>query len=200
RAAGLDWPDALHVANVAGGIAVGKIGAAPVWAEELFAALGQDDFSLKLVDRRGLAELRRTADVLGQRLVFTNGCFDLLHVGHLKLLQAARAMGDHLVVAVNTDDSVRRLKGADRPIVGERERALMLTGLESVGSVTLFAEDTPLAAIMACRPDVLVKGGDYTIASIVGAREVQSWGGEVRIVPTVPGHSTTRTVAKLRQP
>jgi D-beta-D-heptose 7-phosphate kinase/D-beta-D-heptose 1-phosphate adenosyltransferase len=199
RAAGLDWPDALHVANLAGGIAVGKIGAAPVWAEELFAALGHEDFSLKLVDRRGLGELRRTAEVLGQRLVFTNGCFDLLHVGHLKLLQAARAMGDHLVVAVNSDESVRRLKGAERPIVGERERALLLTGLESVGSVTLFAEDTPLQAILACRPDVLVKGGDYTVDRIVGAREVQSWGGEVRIVPTVAGHSTSDTVAKLRR-
>ncbi len=200
RAAGLDWADALHVANVAGGIAVGKVGAAPVWAEELFAALGHEDFSLKIVERRGLSELRKTADVLGQRLVFTNGVFDLLHVGHLKLLQAARAMGDHLVVAVNTDESVRRLhKGPDRPIIGERERALLLTGLESVGSVTLFAEDTPLEAILACRPDVLVKGGDYTVENIVGAREVQSWGGEVRIVPTVAGHSTTNTVAKLRQ-
>jgi D-beta-D-heptose 7-phosphate kinase/D-beta-D-heptose 1-phosphate adenosyltransferase len=198
RAHGLDWDEALHAANVAAGIAVGKVGAVAVYAEELLAALAHEDFNVKLVDRRALGELRRTATTLGQRLVFTNGCFDLLHVGHLRLLQAARAMGDQLLVAVNSDASVRRLKGPTRPIVRAEDRALMLAALESVDFVTLFEEDTPLETILGCRPDVLVKGGDYTPETIVGAREVTGWGGTVRTVPLVPGRSTTAIVELLQ--
>jgi D-beta-D-heptose 7-phosphate kinase/D-beta-D-heptose 1-phosphate adenosyltransferase len=197
RAHDLPWDDALHVANVAAGVAVGKVGAVAVYAEELLAALSHEDFNVKLIDRRGLAELRRTVSAVGQRLVFTNGCFDLLHVGHLRLLQTARAMGDLLLVAVNSDASVRRLKGETRPVVNERDRASMLAALESVDFVTIFDEDTPLEAILACRPDVLVKGGDYNTETIVGAREVASWGGAVRTVPLVPGRSTTAIVELL---
>jgi D-beta-D-heptose 7-phosphate kinase/D-beta-D-heptose 1-phosphate adenosyltransferase len=196
RVHGLSWPDALHVANVAAGIAVGRVGAVAVEAHELLGALGHEDFNAKLYDHRRLADLRRRS--AGQRLVFTNGCFDLLHAGHLRLLLEARAMGDLLLVAINSDASVRRLKGAERPIVRERERASMLAALESVDFVTVFEEDTPLEAILACRPDVLVKGGDYAVAEIVGAEEVKSWGGDVRTVPLVEGTSTTRLVEKMR--
>lgn len=198
RAHGLGWEESLHVANVAAGIAVGKVGAVAVYAEELLGALAHEDFNVKLVDRRALGELRRTTTTLGQRLVFTNGCFDLLHVGHLRLLQAARAMGDLLLVAINSDASVRRLKGPTRPIVRADDRALMLAALESVDFVTVFDEDTPLETILACRPDVLVKGGDYTPETIVGAREVAGWGGTVRTVPLVPGRSTTAIVELLQ--
>src|SRR5262249_58356015 len=112
RAVGLGWPEALRVANAAAAIAIGKIGAAPVYRTELLAALGHDDFNAKRIARAGLADLRRTASLLHQRLVFTNGCFDLLHVGHLRLLQEARRQGDLLIVAINSDASVARLKGA----------------------------------------------------------------------------------------
>jgi D-beta-D-heptose 7-phosphate kinase/D-beta-D-heptose 1-phosphate adenosyltransferase len=200
RAHGLDWPDALRVANVAAGIAVSKVGAAPVHAAELLSALGHDEFGVKLISRGELPELRRTLSLLGRRLVFTNGCFDILHVGHLRLLQAARAMGDALLVAVNSDASVRRLKGPSRPLVKEQDRAALLAGLEAVDFVTLFEEDTPLEAILACRPDVLVKGGDYSVATIVGAPEVTGWGGRVEIVPLVEGRSTTRIVERAATP
>jgi len=131
--------------------------------------------------------------------VFTNGVFDLLHAGHIALLEAARAAGDALVVGVNTDASVRRLgKGADRPLVAEGERARVLAALAAVDSVVLFDEDTPLALIERLRPDVLVKGADYAPEAIVGAAEVEAWGGRVVRVPLVAGKSTTDLVRKLR--
>ena len=129
-------------------------------------------------------------------LVFTNGCFDLLHPGHVQYLHDARLLGDALVVGVNTDDSVRRLKGSGRPLVGERERAHVLAGLESVDAVTLFDEDTPRELIAALLPDVLVKGGDYTLETIVGAREVLDAGGRVEVIPLVPGRSTSAILAR----
>lgn len=191
RAFGLSWPDALHIANVAAGIAVSKIGTSPVYRSELLSALAHEETSVKLIERAGLAELRQTTLQLGQRLVFTNGCFDILHVGHLRLLEKARQLGDVLVVAVNSDASVKRLKGDSRPINPQKERAALLAGLECVDFVTIFDEDTPLLAILACQPDVLVKGGDYSEATIVGAPEVRARGGRVEVVPLVAGRSTT---------
>lgn len=137
----------------------------------------------------------------GQRgpVVFTNGVFDLLHVGHVSLLEAARAEGGALVVGVNSDASVRGLeKGADRPIVPERERARLLAALACVDCVVLFDEETPLVLIERLRPDVLVKGADYARAAIVGADQVEAWGGRVVRVPLVPGASTTALLARLR--
>jgi len=132
-------------------------------------------------------------------VVFTNGVFDLLHVGHVALLEAARAEGGALVVGVNSDASVRRLeKGADRPIVPQRERARLLAALACVDCVVLFDEETPLALIERLRPDVLVKGADYARAVIVGADQVEAWGGRVVRVPLVPGASTTALLARLR--
>lgn len=131
--------------------------------------------------------------------MFTNGVFDLLHAGHIALLEAARAAGDALVVGVNTDASVRRLgKGADRPLVAEGERARVLAALAAVDCVVRFDEDTPLALIERLRPDVLVKGADYAPEAIVGAAEVEGWGGRVVRVPLVAGKSTTDLVRKLR--
>lgn len=131
-------------------------------------------------------------------MVFTNGVFDLLHPGHVDVLVAARSLGDALMVGVNTDASVRRLKGPARPVRGERERAYVLAALEAVDAVVLFDEDTPLQVIRALMPDVLVKGGDYSMDSVVGAPEVLARGGRVVIVPLTPGHSTTRTVERMR--
>jgi D-beta-D-heptose 7-phosphate kinase/D-beta-D-heptose 1-phosphate adenosyltransferase len=132
------------------------------------------------------------------RVVFTNGVFDLLHPGHVDLLVAARALGDALVVGVNTDASVKRLKGPSRPVRNERERVHVLAALESVDAVVLFGEDTPLVLIRHIMPDVLVKGGDYRVDTVVGAPDVLAHGGDVVIVPLTPGQSTTRTLAKVQ--
>jgi D-beta-D-heptose 7-phosphate kinase/D-beta-D-heptose 1-phosphate adenosyltransferase len=132
------------------------------------------------------------------KVVFTNGVFDLLHPGHVDVLLGARRHGDALVVGVNSDASVRRLKGPTRPVRGEAERCYVLAALEMVDAVVVFDEDTPFELIGVLKPDVLVKGGDYTETSIVGAREVRAWGGDVVVVPLTPGHSTTSTIEKLR--
>jgi rfaE bifunctional protein nucleotidyltransferase chain/domain len=140
----------------------------------------------------------RWRDAESGLVVFTNGVFDLLHAGHIDLLTAARALGDSLVVGLNTDASVHQLKGPTRPIHSEADRAYVVAALECVDAVTVFDEDTPLELIMALRPDVLVKGGDYTPDTIVGRAEVESWGGRVHVVPLTAGHSTTSIIEALR--
>jgi rfaE bifunctional protein nucleotidyltransferase chain/domain len=148
---------------------------------------------------RSVEEAARWRAAFSGRLVFTNGVFDLLHVGHVALLEAAREEGDALLVAVNSDASVRRLgKGADRPVVPERERARLVAALECVNAVVLFDEATPLALIQRLRPDVLAKGADYAREAIVGADDVEGWGGRVIRVPIVPGQSTTESLSRLR--
>jgi rfaE bifunctional protein nucleotidyltransferase chain/domain len=132
------------------------------------------------------------------RIVFTNGVFDLLHPGHVDVLLGARRAGDCLIVAINSDASVRRLKGPDRPVRSEAERAYVLAAFEMVDCVVLFDQDTPLDIIVRLRPDVLVKGGDYVEETIVGASDVRGWGGEVRVIPLTPGQSTTNIIDKLR--
>lgn len=133
-----------------------------------------------------------------QRIVFTNGCFDLLHRGHVEYLYAARELGDVLVVGLNGDDSVRRLKGPDRPLVPEDDRAIVLAGLGCVDAVTLFHEDTPVDLIAALLPDVLVKGGDYSVDEIVGGEDVREHGGEVVVIGFVEGRSTTSLVHRIQ--
>ncbi len=133
------------------------------------------------------------------RLVFTNGCFDILHRGHVEYLHQARTLGDVLVVGVNTDSSVERLKGPGRPIVPQEDRALVLGGLEAVDAVTLFREDTPRSLIAALLPDVLVKGGDYTPDDVVGAREVEEAGGIVRVIPFIRGRSTSALIRRIQR-
>lgn len=134
------------------------------------------------------------------RLVFTNGVFDLLHPGHIDVIAQARDQGDALVVGLNSDASVRRLKGPERPVRSEAERAYVLAALGDVDAVVAFAEDTPLELIRHLRPDVLVKGGDYEPATVVGRDDIESWGGRVVIVPLRPGQSTTSIIEKLRAP
>jgi rfaE bifunctional protein nucleotidyltransferase chain/domain len=132
------------------------------------------------------------------RVVFTNGVFDLLHPGHIDVLYGARQAGDALIVGVNSDDSVRRLKGPERPIRQAEDRAYVLAALEVVDAVAIFEQDTPLELINTVRPDVIVKGGDYTPETIVGAQEVRAWGGEVIVIPLTPNQSTTSIIQKLR--
>jgi len=198
-ACGVDVETAARLANVAAGIVVSKVGTVPIQRAELLGALSKASvFSSdeKVVPLERLLGRVATWRSAGERIVFTNGCFDILHIGHIALLEQARRKGDLLIVGLNSDSSVRRLKGLRRPVVGERERAKILAALEAVDAVVLFDEDTPLKLIEAIRPDVLVKGGDYTEESVVGAREVRAWGGRVELIPLVEGVSTTRLIAK----
>ncbi len=153
-----------------------------------------------LLDPGGLERFIADLRGAGRRLVFTNGCFDLIHPGHVVYLREARAFGDRLLVGLNSDSSVRALKGPGRPILDAADRAAILGALRWVDAVVLFEEATPLELILRVRPDVLVKGGDYTPDRIVGAREVLSWGGAVRVVPFLPGHSSSSIVSRLRNP
>jgi rfaE bifunctional protein nucleotidyltransferase chain/domain len=141
---------------------------------------------------------RRWRAAQGGRVVFTNGVFDLLHPGHVDVLLGARRQGDALVVALNSDASVRRLKGPGRPVRSEAERAYVLAAFEMVDCVAIFEQDTPLELITTLRPDVLVKGGDYSEATIVGAAEVRGWGGDVCVIPLTAGQSTTNIIRTLR--
>ncbi len=152
----------------------------------------------KVLTRERAAGVARSARRRGERLVFTNGCFDLLHVGHVRSLEQARTLGDRLVVALNSDASVRRLKGNGRPLVPLRQRAEVLAALACIDWVVPFREDTPLATIRALRPDVLAKGGDWALDEIVGRDAVESWGGRVVRLRQVPGVRTTELVARAR--
>ncbi|HYW10168.1 MAG TPA: D-glycero-beta-D-manno-heptose 1-phosphate adenylyltransferase [Longimicrobium sp.] len=154
------------------------------------------DVAAKIVARPELlGELARPRT---RRVVFTNGCFDVLHRGHVEYLNAARSLGDVLVVGLNSDDSVRRLKGPSRPVNAQDDRAYVLAGLAAVDYVTLFTEDTPRDLIAALLPDILIKGGDYTRDEIVGAAETEAAGGRVVVAPLVPGLSTTAILARAR--
>jgi D-beta-D-heptose 7-phosphate kinase/D-beta-D-heptose 1-phosphate adenosyltransferase len=199
-AGGLQIETAVDLANLAAGIVVGKVGTVPIAQHELIAELtpssgltaGEKILDLERIQKR-VAEWRAS----GETIVFTNGCFDLLHVGHITLLEDCRRFGSKLVLGLNADSSVCRLKGPTRPIVGERERARVMAALAAVDAVVLFEEDTPLELIRALKPNVLVKGGDYTIETVVGHEDIIAWGGRVEIIPTVEGFSTTNIVKKL---
>ncbi len=202
-AGGLHIHTAVELANLAAGIVVGKIGTVPIEKHELISALTPSSgitSAEKILDfdrvQRRVAEWRAS----GETVVFTNGCFDLLHVGHITLLEDCRRFGSKLVLGLNTDASVSRLKGPSRPIVGENERARVMSALAAVDAVVLFDQETPLELIRALKPNVLVKGGDYTIETVVGHEDVLTNGGRVEIVPTVEGFSTTNIVKKLTSP
>jgi rfaE bifunctional protein nucleotidyltransferase chain/domain len=154
----------------------------------------------RIVTRQEIAAALAADRAAGRRVVFTNGCFDLVHAGHVRYLREARALGDRLVVGLNTDSSIRRLgKGRDRPIVPENQRAEVLAALEMVDYVTLFDEDTPLELIRTLAPDVLAKGGDWTPETVVGGDDVRARGGRVAIIPYYPGLSTTALLERIRR-
>jgi D-beta-D-heptose 7-phosphate kinase / D-beta-D-heptose 1-phosphate adenosyltransferase len=199
-AAGLSLADGARIANTAAGIVVGKMGTAVATAAEVYGALHTQDL------RTGESKVAAHAEALGRiarwradghKIGFTNGVFDLLHPGHISLLTQARAACDRLVVAINSDASVTRLKGPARPVQAEAARAAVLGSLAAVDMVVIFGEDTPLRLIEEIQPDVLVKGGDYTMATVVGADIVTRAGGRVILADILPGHSTTGTIAKL---
>jgi D-beta-D-heptose 7-phosphate kinase/D-beta-D-heptose 1-phosphate adenosyltransferase len=152
----------------------------------------------KILDRDNLVKFCHGERIKGRKIVFTNGCFDILHHGHIDLLAKAADEGNILVVGVNTDASVKRLKGPERPVNNEQDRAFQLAALLCVDAVCLFEEDTPKELLDVLQPDVLVKGGDYTVETIVGAKEIQARGGRVVVVPFVEGYSTTSLISKIR--
>ncbi len=199
-AAGLQIDDAVRLANIAAGVVVGKVGTVPIERSELLAALELRRFSElagKIVERAPL--LKRVSEwrSRGDRIVFTNGCFDIVHVGHVTYLEKARDEGHRLVVGLNTDRSVRVLKGKDRPIVPEMDRARVLASLASVDAVVLFDSETPIDLINSIRPDVIVKGDDYSVDDVVGAKEVREWRGDVVLIPMVEGRSTTQIMGRI---
>lgn len=208
-AAGMSPSDAAALANVAGSVVVGKVGTAAVTAPEIAAAIadhimhettpansiiGHD----KVVTRDAAHKIATLWQQRGYKVGFTNGCFDLLHPGHLSLLNQSRSACDKLVLGLNTDASVKRLKGETRPVQNEAARAAVLAALGCVDLVVLFDEDTPLELIKAVHPDVLVKGADYTIDKVVGADLVMGWGGKVVLANLVEGQSTTKTISRLK--
>ena len=198
-ACGRGFEEAARLANVAAGIAVGKLGTSTVSPAEIIDEVARDhrDSDAKIKNRDVLAAIIEEEKKRGKRVVFTNGCFDLLHVGHVKYLQKARSFGDLLVLGLNSDASVRRLKGDKRPLIGEEERAHLLAALDCVDYVVIFDEDTPLQLIENLKPLVLVKGGDYTPEPVVGKDVVESYGGRVELVEFVDGKSTTNIIEKI---
>lgn len=196
-AAGATLVEAAAIANAAAGIAVGRIGAVSIAAGEIAGSFSGENVH-KVFERDRLVEQVANWRRSGKQIVFTNGCFDLLHAGHLELLHQAAQLGDVLVVAINSDASVRRLKGRERPLVAERERAAMLAALDCVDAVTIFDEDTPLEVLEAIRPDVLVKGQDYRVEQVIGRELVESAGGRVILVPLVAGKSTSALIERIK--
>lgn len=199
-AAGESMLDAVALSNLGAGVVVGKLGTATVSPAELIAAMEEHlPIQTGAVAEDDLLALVARARAAGERIVMTNGCFDILHAGHVTYLQQARALGDRLIVAVNDDDSVRRLKGETRPVNPIDARMTVLAALAAVDWVVPFAEDTPQRLICRVLPDVLVKGGDYRPEEIAGGECVRAAGGEVRILGFVPGHSTSGMIASIKQ-
>ena len=197
---GLPLQAAIELANIAAGIVVGKGGTGPINKAELELELQSQQSATQADKVCNLPTLLNRVQQWrqqGQRVVFTNGCFDLLHAGHVTYLEAARKTGDRLVLGLNTDRSVSALKGPSRPVIHESDRARVLAALESIDAVILFDEDTPLELIRAVHPDVIVKGSDYTEEQVVGGDEVKAWGGKVALIDVVPGRSTSNIIQKL---
>lgn len=200
-AGGMSAEDSAELANIAGSLVVGKIGTAVITREELAQELVRDEARSGEKKRLTREEAAATAErwrKQGLKVGFTNGVFDLLHPGHLSLIRQARAACDKLIVGLNSDASVKRLKGEGRPVHDESARAAVLSSLADVDGVAIFSEDTPLELIKAIRPAVLVKGADYTLDKVVGGDLVQGWGGQVILAQLVEGQSTTATIARLR--
>lgn len=192
---------AVQLANTAAGLEVDRTGVCPLTRAEIRAELESHQLNSrrKICTLDQLARMTEEYRLRGQRVALTNGCFDLLHVGHASYLEEAAAHGDVLIVAINSDDSVRRLKGPERPVIKQHERAAMLAALGCVDHVVVFGDDTPHALLTALRPDVLVKGGTYTLDEVVGREIVEAYGGRVCLAGYVPGVSTTEIVQSVRQ-
>ena len=190
----------MTLANLAAGIVVGKVGTATVSKRELAAALHiiTDDTLSKQTNLNGLSQLSSDLKKKGKRIVLTNGCFDVLHVGHIKLLSASKQLGDILIVAIDDDDSVRRLKGPQRPVISANERIRIISALDNVDYVILFSYGELEKIIEAARPDVLTKGSDYTVAEVQGHDIVEKHGGRVELIPITENISSTQVINNIK--
>lgn len=200
-AAGMSLSQSVVLANLAAGLVVTKLGAATVSPHELRRALQHEHNNMRrgVLSENELLQIIKDAHAHGETVVMTNGCFDILHPGHIAYLEEAKKLGHHLIVAVNDDDSVRRLKGSSRPVNSLQHRMAVLAGLSAVDWVVEFSEDTPERIISKLLPDILVKGGDYKAEEVAGGKAVIANGGEVRILQFVDGHSTTAMLEKIQQ-
>jgi D-beta-D-heptose 7-phosphate kinase/D-beta-D-heptose 1-phosphate adenosyltransferase len=200
-ASGLPLREAIEIANIAAGIVVGKIGTATVTLQEIIDDVLQHTLysSNKVLELKALNRIVEDRRSGGKQIVFTNGCFDILHMGHTSFLQQARQLGDLLIVGLNSDESVRRLKGPHRPVVPMKERAAILSSLAGVDYITIFDEDTPINLIRTLKPDVLVKGDDYKKEEVVGGEIVESYGGKVELIKLLKGVSTTSIIERIVQ-
>jgi D-beta-D-heptose 7-phosphate kinase/D-beta-D-heptose 1-phosphate adenosyltransferase len=199
RAAGASWAEAVALANVAGGLEVEKFGSVPITRDEVIQELmteAHEHLGKERTLEQLVPELQRHR-AMGKRIVFTNGCFDLMHLGHAKYFQFARRQGDLLVVGVNTDSSICRLKGPKRPVTKEDNRMGLLEEMQSIDYLVRFDEDTPMKLIERIRPDVLVKGADYRKEQVVGWDLVESYGGRIALAPLVDGLSTTAVIQRI---
>ncbi|MHB8058380.1 MAG: D-glycero-beta-D-manno-heptose-7-phosphate kinase [Desulfuromonadaceae bacterium] len=198
-ASGLTMAESARLANVAAGIAVGKLGTSIVTPQEIIdtVSLAHKDSHAKIKSLEVLSALIAAEKNRGKRVVFTNGCFDLLHFGHVKYLQKARSLGDLLVLGLNSNASVRRLKGPKRPLIDQDERANLLAALDCIDYVVIFDEDTPLNLITSLKPHILAKGGDYSLDGVVGRDVVESYGGRVELITFVDGKSTTNIIERV---
>jgi D-beta-D-heptose 7-phosphate kinase/D-beta-D-heptose 1-phosphate adenosyltransferase len=200
-AAGIDAESAVSLANAAAGLEVDRTGVAPLTRDEIRAELQihQLNSRRKISDVEQIARWCEEYRRRGKRVVLTNGCFDLLHVGHASYLEEAASLGDVMIVAINSDESVRRLKGPQRPVIGQHERAALLAALGCVDHVVIFDEDTPHVLLRQLRPDILVKGGTYRPHEVVGREVVEAYGGRVSVVGMVQGVSTSQIVQSVLQ-
>ena len=199
RIAGADWSDSVALANVAGGLEVERLGCVPITPGEIVQELlteAHEHLGKQRTLEQLIPELQRHR-AAGKRIVFTNGCFDLIHLGHIKYFQFAKDQGDLLVVGVNTDRSICRLKGSKRPIINEHDRMSVLEELESIDYLISFDDDTPLRLIEQMRPDVLVKGADYRKDQVVGWDLVESYGGQIALAPLIDGRSTSAVIRRI---
>jgi D-beta-D-heptose 7-phosphate kinase/D-beta-D-heptose 1-phosphate adenosyltransferase len=197
--AGATWAEAATLANVAGGLEVEKLGVVPIKPEEIIHELLSESLEsagkLRTIEQL-LPELNRHR-AAGKRIIFTNGCFDIIHLGHVKYFQWAKRQGDLLVVGVNTDAGIQRLKGPKRPIINEADRLGVLEELESIDYLITFSEETPIELIRQIKPDVLVKGADYEKQQVVGWDVVESCGGRVALAPLIDGRSTSSVIQRI---
>lgn len=200
-ASNIEISDSIHLANLAAGIVVSKVGTVPIQQRELVKAISIEESieqSAKICEFRELMDKITYWRSKNETIVFTNGCFDILHAGHITYLEKAKKQGNHLIIGLNSDNSVKKLKGETRPIVHQEDRAKILAALSCVDAVTIFDQETPLHLIQDIKPDILVKGNDYTEEQVVGSKDVKSWGGQVSLIPLLEGRSTTRIINQLK--
>ena len=201
KALGIGVREASEIGNIAAGIACAKFGTAPVSSFELISKLEDQSGASKIKKLKKLSELLtvvKNLKALGQKIVFTNGCFDLLHSGHIETIEYAKSLGDFLILGLNSDSSITKLKGPSRPIHAEIDRARVLSSLSAIDAVVVFEDSTPHDIIKCIRPDIVVKGGDYLPKEVVGYDLVSSWGGQIKICPLVPGRSSSLILERLK--